>query len=72
MNSITNNSKMSDTPSAFNNLSNKGSQKSAFTPMIQKPVPTKQFSPTMNLFEPSPIQKLLYMTAAAIVHQQQS
>lgn len=40
--------------------------------MIQKPVPTKQFSPTMNLFEPSPIQKLLYITAAAIVQSQQS
>jgi hypothetical protein len=69
MNSITNTSQMSDTPSAFTNPSSKLGQKSAFTPMIQKPIPTKQYSPTMNLFEPSPIQKLLYMTAAAIVHQ---
>ncbi len=68
MNTLMNTSQFSDTPSAFTAQSIKTHTKSAFTPIIQKPVPQRQ-SPQMNLFEPSPIQKILFMTAAALAQQ---
>jgi hypothetical protein len=41
--------------------------KSAFTPIVQRPIAVR--SP-MSLFEPSPINKLLYYTILAQHHQE--
>jgi len=41
--------------------------KSAFTPVMQKPV-AQRHSP-MNIFEPSPVSKLFYLTILAQHHQ---
>ena len=45
----------------------KQTSKSAFTPVIQRPIALRQ-SP-VNIFEPSPIQKLWYLNAIAQAHQ---
>ncbi len=47
-------------------ISSKG--KSAFTPVLQKPMAQRQ-SP-INIFEASPVQKLLYLSVFAQQHQE--
>jgi len=46
-------------------LSNKA--KSAFTPVLQKPT-AQRYSP-VNIFEPSPVQRYLFMSVLAQQHQ---
>lgn len=66
---------MNSSSSFFNNFEfqpvniTQSRTKSAFTPILQKPTVVRQ-SPSINLFEPSPIQKFLYLSALAQHHQE--